>query len=85
MSLFIGEHYYKSFCVLVQIHIFSHILSGLLHGLSRKGAAGIHIHFSSKSSAGQVFQKTCLPWQNFGCAVKSEELWVKKGDRMATC
>ena len=41
MSLFIGEHYYKSFCVLVQIHIFSHVLSELLHGLCRKDAVNM--------------------------------------------
>jgi len=40
MSLFIGEHYYKSFCVLVH-HIFSHVLRELLHGLSRKGAVNM--------------------------------------------
>ena len=42
MSLFIGEHYYKSFCVLVHYNIiFSHVLGELLYGLSRKGAVNM--------------------------------------------
>ena len=78
MSLFIGEHYYKSFCVLVQIHIFSHILSGLLHGLSRKGAAGIHIHFFLKVVSRASIPKNMLLLAKFWLPFQKWRIIAKK-------
>lgn len=44
----------------------------MIYGFQADWQASILVFFS-KSSAGQVYQMTHLPWQNFSCPFSREE------------